>query len=139
MVGPGLDSTDWSIEYNPDIQQTLELQLAETFTFNFRVAAVQFSRSGKYLAVALSDGEIHICDLKTRSKRLSLVSILDPAISQTNGGDSVLAERTATDSKKAQVLDIRFSPDDVYIATGLFDCRIKVKIVLLNRTVLLVF
>ena len=64
------DRHDWSVEYNPEIEQTLRLTLANTFTHNTaKVYCVKFSRDGKYLATGLHNSEIHIYDMITGSKK----------------------------------------------------------------------
>jgi WD40 repeat protein len=68
------------VDYNPDIQQILDVQVAETLTCGSAVRRVKFSRNGKYLAVGLESGETHIYDLKTLSKRLDFATMLDPAV-----------------------------------------------------------
>jgi hypothetical protein len=60
---------EWDVVYNPVIRRALEIHVAETFTYNQSVKRVKFSRDGKYLAVALVNGETHIHDLETFSKR----------------------------------------------------------------------
>jgi glucose repression regulatory protein TUP1 len=60
---------DWSVEYNPEIKQNFSLHVANIFKNTAKVFCVKFSRDGKYLAVGLQNGEIHIYDILTGSKR----------------------------------------------------------------------
>lgn len=63
------DRSDWSVEYNPEIKQSLRLTLDKTFTFPDSVFYAKFSRDGKYLAAGLLNGKTHIYDMITGSKR----------------------------------------------------------------------
>jgi WD40 repeat protein len=46
----------WSVSHNPEITQTLQIDLAKTLNFTARVFCVKFSPDGKYLAVGLDQG-----------------------------------------------------------------------------------
>jgi len=61
---------DWSVEYNPKITRGLNLHVTKTFIYATRVLSVKFSRDGKYLAMGLKSGEMHIYNMMTGSKRL---------------------------------------------------------------------
>ena len=61
--------SDWSAEFNPEITQSLRITLAKTFTLPSKVFSAKFSGDGKYLAVGLGNGETHIYDMTTGSKR----------------------------------------------------------------------
>jgi WD40 repeat protein len=65
----GHNHPDWSVEYNHEIQQTVSLHVVKTFTCPAMVFCASFSRDGKYLALGFHNGEIHIYDMKTGSKR----------------------------------------------------------------------
>lgn len=56
------------VDYNPEIDQPLDLSVVETFIFTAPVACVEFSRGGKYFAVAFAFDETHIYDVATKSK-----------------------------------------------------------------------
>ena len=64
------EHSDWSVEYNPEITQILRITLDKTLTFPVAVFYAKFSRDGKYFAVGLRNGETHIHDMMTGSKRL---------------------------------------------------------------------
>jgi len=63
----GVPKSDWSVEHNPEVKQTLSLHVANTFTYTSNVLCTQFSRDGKYLAVGLSNGETHVYDMMKKS------------------------------------------------------------------------
>jgi hypothetical protein len=56
------------VDYNPEINQTLDLSVVETFNFTAPVACVKFSQDGNYFAVAIVFDETHIYDVVTMSK-----------------------------------------------------------------------
>jgi hypothetical protein len=58
-----------TVEYNPEVKQTLDLSVASIFTIPARVVNVTFSRNGWYFAVALYNEETHVYDMTTMSKR----------------------------------------------------------------------
>jgi hypothetical protein len=128
---PNPDPPDWSVEYNPDINKSLSLHLANTFTFTDVVFCTKFSRDGKYLAVGLRNGEIHIYCMTTGSKRSILLYF---SSSQLIGAFRirVLARRSATvfytDAAEplTGIWTVQFSPDSKYIATGGYDGKINV-------------
>jgi glucose repression regulatory protein TUP1 len=67
--------SDWSVEYNPEIRQTLSLYVVDTFAFKVAVRCTKFSRDGKYLAIGLRNAETRIYDLRTESKRSAFVYV----------------------------------------------------------------
>ena len=70
---PKLNLPDWSVEYNPNIKQTLRLHVADTLTFTTRVLSAKFSHDGKSLAMGLLNGETHIYDTVTKSIRYNFL------------------------------------------------------------------
>jgi hypothetical protein len=66
---PNADHPEWSVEYNPDINQGLSLHVTKTFTYIHAVLCTKFSRDGKYLAVGLENGQIHVYNMITGSTR----------------------------------------------------------------------
>jgi hypothetical protein len=56
------------VDYNPEIEQTLDLSVVETLDFTNTVACVKFSRDGNYFAVAIDYDETHIYDVVKMSK-----------------------------------------------------------------------
>ena len=71
-AGPALPNPShpqWSVEYNPETKQGLSLHIASTFTFSNIVLCVKFSCDGIYLAVGLNNGETHIYNTISGSKR----------------------------------------------------------------------
>jgi hypothetical protein len=57
------------VEYNREIKQPLNLSVVSTFAVPDAVTSVNFSRDGRYFAVALLNEETHIYDMTTMSKR----------------------------------------------------------------------
>jgi len=47
---------EWSVSYNPNIKQSLRIEVVKTFTFTASVVCVKFSPDGKYLAVGTGAG-----------------------------------------------------------------------------------
>ena len=66
----------WSVQYNPKITQGLHITLDKTFTLPDKVHSAKFSCDGKYLAVGLQNGETHIHDMMTGSKRSIFLGIV---------------------------------------------------------------
>ena len=112
---------DYSVEYNPEINRSLDLRVAKTFEFLNKVYCAKFSRDGKYLAVGLEEGETHIYDLVTGSKRsiFCVISHLSSlfAISVLVEGSTIFTP-TETTKISADIWGVRFSPDNKFITTG---------------------
>lgn len=131
-VAPQLASaqSDWSVDYNSEVNRCLSLHVARMFALPESVFCTKFSRDGRYLAVGLEGGETHIYDILTGSKRL-VVSLW--LFTLTNFFViSILSDRSATvfytDAHEA-ISDIWaacFSPDNKYIAIGSTRGEIKV-------------
>ena len=71
-AGPTLPNPvdpEWPVEYNPEVKQGLSVHLANTLKFTHKVFCTTFSRDGKYLAVGLGNGEMHVYNMLTGSKR----------------------------------------------------------------------
>jgi hypothetical protein len=62
------------VEYNPEIKQTLDLSVVETFNFTAPVACVKFSQDGNYFAVAILFDETHIYDVVRMSKTYNVLA-----------------------------------------------------------------
>jgi hypothetical protein len=58
-----------AVEYNGKIKQPLDLSMVSTFAVPDAVTSVNFSRDGRYFAVAVYNDETHIYDVTTMSKR----------------------------------------------------------------------
>jgi hypothetical protein len=57
------------VEFNPEIKQTLDLSVVNTFAVPVGVECAAFSRDGRYFAVGLFNEETHIFDMIGMSKR----------------------------------------------------------------------
>lgn len=66
----------WIYEYNLEIKQTLSLHVVNSFTFRANVFCSKFNYYGRYIAVELENGETHIHNMTTGSKRLIIYFVL---------------------------------------------------------------
>lgn len=120
----------WSAVYNLEIERTLDLDLAHTFTYDAPVFSVKFSPDGQRLAVGLRGdgktyGKIYLHELQTGSTAwLVAEPLIDPSFSV----DPSVKDRI-------DIYSVQFSPDGQLLATGASDCQItvcflKIKIVI---------
>ena len=118
------DHSDWSVEYNPEITQILRISLDKTLTFPASVYYAKFSHDGKYFAVGLRNGETHIHDMMTGSKRLFLLSVVCRPFTNLAFMFSVLVKSshsifyTEAAVKPPDIWALRFSLDNKYIITA---------------------
>jgi hypothetical protein len=65
---PTVDKPKWSIVYNRQIKRTLDITFEHALKHGFQPPALQFSRDGKFLAVAFgNEDDTRIYDVKTMS------------------------------------------------------------------------
>jgi WD40 repeat protein len=57
---------EWSVSHNPNIKQSLQIDLVKTFNYTASVFCLKFSPDGKYLAVGLDrrSGKTYIYDVE---------------------------------------------------------------------------
>ena len=65
---PKAVSPTWSVEYHPEANRILDLQLANVITYEASVLCVKISPNGHRVAMGLKDGTTYLNDLKTGSK-----------------------------------------------------------------------
>ena len=70
IVSPEQETTpsNWSVVYNPDVEQALDLHLAHAFTYDSPLCCIKMSPDGQRLAVGLSAaGKTYINEFETGS------------------------------------------------------------------------
>ena len=114
-----------SVTYNPDINQTLHIDLANTFDVTNPVFCAKFNLDGKYLAVGGSNkgSKIYIFDVEKGSIARFVPFLLRLGYF-TDFGISSLVDLYLDD--KMILRDLEFSPDSKLIATASSDRRIRV-------------
>lgn len=117
---------EWSVKYNPDINQTLRMNLANTFEVTSQVFFVKFSPDGKYLGVGVwvKGSKTYIFDVEkgsivwsVHSFGLRLPSFIDFRLSS-------LVDLYP--DVRSIVWGLEFSPDSKCIATASSDRCIRV-------------
>ena len=117
---------EWSLVYNPEVEQNLGLHLAHFFTFDSSVHCIHMSPDGQRLAVGLAgNGKTHLYEMETGSN-IRLVSeplvkywidVIDP---------SVFVDRYVNVKDRITIFSVKFSPNGQLLATGASDNRIRV-------------
>ena len=123
VVGP--ERPQWSVTFNPDINQTLHIDLANTFDVTTRVFCAKFSPDGKYLAVGGSNkgSKTYIFDVE-KGSIVRFVLFLVWLGYVTDFSISSLVDLYLDD--ETILWDLEFSPDSKLIATASSDRRIRV-------------
>jgi len=122
------DEATWSVEYNPEVRQTLSVRLAHTLKMKSAVYNLKFSRAGKYLAVGLRSGEAYIYDMKTLSYKYIPFCIWSGILADLIVRILTIVEYPA--KEQPPIYSMEFSPDDKYIATGGKTGQIRVRFLL---------
>ena len=119
----GPKPSQWSVVYHPEVERTLDFQLAHAFAHDSPVICVKMSPDGQRLAVG-GTKNTYLYELKTGSKcRLVSVSLVSK-ISIDVIIPSVFVDRYVKDY--INITRVQFSPNGQLLATGASDCQIRV-------------
>ncbi|KIJ99824.1 hypothetical protein K443DRAFT_157987 [Laccaria amethystina LaAM-08-1] len=101
------EGCDWVVLYNPNVKETLDINLVHTFVHESFVCCVHFSADGRYLATGCNH-TAQIFDTTTGEKVCVLVH--DGVVEREN----------------LYIRCVRFSPDGELLVTGADDLRIRI-------------
>ena len=99
----------WSVEHNPKLKQSIDLQIAHVLTYDASVYCMKLSPDGQKIAMGLQmNGKTYINDLKSGS----IICVLEDLNHRKDN---------------LSIWTIQFSPDSCLLATGSSDHKIRVR------------
>ena len=115
----------WSVVYNPEVNRSLDLQLAHNFKFNAEVYCIKMSPDGQRLAVGLrDDGKTYINELETGSNIWLVLQPFEFKIWIDLINPSVFVDRYVKD--RISIWSVQFSRNGQFLATAASDGQIRV-------------